>query len=319
MTLPLFTKAQREIIAFHNCENFFYPKNDSLTSDDEFTPVSGRNWNWERFNKKKDDLAKTYIALGKGNLPSIIGLCEVENREVLNALCFNSPLKKGNYDYIHYESKDIRGIDVALIYRKDKFTILKQENIVVDDKLIIDEPTRDILYVNGLLDNISLHLFIVHAPSRRNKDKNKPLRKAIFEMIYSKVDELYKKGEQNIIIMGDMNDNPWDKSIQEGFRINKYTNPNAILKNLMMKNKGKTGSYVYANEILSFDQFLVSDKLFEKIETSENFHHIFTPSFMIDPNPNLSVPIPFSTYKSYKYQGGISDHYPIYFEIETSK
>lgn len=319
MVLPFFTKAQREIIAFHNCENFFHPSNDSISKDDEFTPSSGRNWNWERYNKKKDDLAKLYIAIGNGNMPAIIGLCEVENKEVLKSLCLDTPLRKSNYNFIHYNSKDIRGIDVAMIYRRDKFQIIKEENIEISEKLIIDEPTRDILYVHGTLNKMPLHIFIIHAPSRRNKDKNKPLRKSIFEIIYKRAEEIYNTTHENIIIMGDMNDNPWDNSIQEGFRLKKHSDSDPLLKNLMMKNKGKTGSYVYANELLSFDQFLVTKDLLEKIETSDRLSHVFIPSFMIDTSPKHHIPIPFSTYKSFKYQGGISDHYPIYFEIETPK
>lgn len=212
MLLPQLLKSQIEIIAFHNCENFFYPTNDSLTKDDDFTVNSPRNWNWERFNLKKDLLAKTYIAMSKGNLPAIIGLCEIENDNVLSALCNDSPLRKGNYDFIHYNSSDIRGMDVAMIYRKDKFKIISHTNIVVDSSLIIDEPTRDILYVNGILNKVPLHVFVVHAPSRRNQDRNRPLRKAVFDLIYKKAKELYDKGEKNIIIMGDFNDNPWGQN-----------------------------------------------------------------------------------------------------------
>jgi len=319
MLFPHLLKSQTEIIAFHNCENFFYPTEDSLTNDDAFTFNSPRNWNWERFNLKKDMLAKTYIALSKGNLPAIIGLCEIENTQALNALCNDSPLRKGNYDYIHYNSKDIRGMDVAMIYRKDKFKVIKHENIIIDSSLIIDEPTRDILYVNGILNKVPLHIFVVHAPSRRNQDKNKPLRKSIFELIYKKSKELYDKGEKNIIVMGDFNDNPWDKTVEEGFRTMKYLNHMPLFTNLMKKDKNKRGSYTYSGQMLNFDQFLVTQEMQQKIDTISNPSHIFIPDFMIDPNPNISLVTPFSTYKGYKYQGGVSDHFPIFLKIITPK
>lgn len=319
MLFPQLLKSQTEIIAFHNCENFFYPTEDSLTDDNAFTFNSPRNWNWERFNLKKDLLAKTYIALSKGNLPAIIGLCEIENDQVLNALCNDSPLKKGNYQYIHYNSKDIRGMDVAMIYRKDKFKIIKHESIIIDSSLIIDEPTRDILYVNGILNKVSLHIFVVHAPSRRNHDKNRPLRKSIFELIYKKAKELYDKGEKNIIVMGDFNDNPWDKTVEEGFRTMKYLNHMPLLTNLMRKDKNKRGSYTYSGQMLNFDQFLVTQEIQQRIDTTSNPSHIFIPDFMIDPNPNISLITPFSTYKGYKYQGGVSDHFPIFIKIVTPK
>ncbi|MFA6806505.1 MAG: endonuclease/exonuclease/phosphatase family protein [Bacteroidales bacterium] len=320
MLFPHLLKSQSEIIAFHNCENFFYPTNDSLTNDDDFTGSSPRNWNWERFNLKKDLLAKTYIALSKGNLPAIIGLCEIENQQVLNALCNDSPLKKGDYDFIHYNSPDIRGMDVAMIYRKDKFKVITHEKIVIDSSLIIDEPTRDILYVNGLLNKIPLHIFVVHAPSRRNNDRNKPLRKSVFELIYKKSKELYDKGEKNIIIMGDFNDNPWDNSVEEGFRTSGgYHNHQPILTNLMKKDKNKRGSYTYSGQMLNFDQFIVTKEMEERIDTLSNPSHIFIPDFMIDPNPKTTKTTPFSTYKGYKYQGGISDHFPIFMKVLTPK
>lgn len=319
MLIPLLLKSQTETIVFHNCENFFYPTDDTLTNDNAFTFNSPRHWNWERFNLKKDLLAKTYIALSKGNLPAIIGLCEIENDRVLDALCKDSPLRKGNYQYIHYNSKDVRGMDVAMIYRKDKFKVIKHESIIIDSSLIIDEPTRDILYVNGILSNLPLHIFVVHAPSRRNKDRNKTLRKAIFELIYKRAKEIYEKGEQNIIIMGDFNDNPWDKSVEEGFKTKGYANHIPLLTNLMKKDKGKRGSYTYSGQMLNFDQFLVSKEILDRIDTLSTNFHIFMPDFMIDNNPDQIAITPFSTYKGYKYQGGISDHFAIFLRLITSK
>ncbi|MFA6200542.1 MAG: endonuclease/exonuclease/phosphatase family protein [Bacteroidales bacterium] len=319
MLFPLLLKSQTEIIAFHNCENFFYPTDDSLTDDNTFVFNSPRHWDWERFNLKKDLLAKTYIALSKGNLPAIIGLCEIENKQVLNALCNDTPLRKGNYGYIHYDSKDIRGMDVAMVYRKDKFTVIKSESIRIDSSLIIDEPTRDILYVNGILDKMPLHLFVIHAPSRRNQDKNKPLRKSVFDLIYKRVKELYDKGEKNIIIMGDLNDSPWDRTVEEGFRTIKYTGHTPLLSNLMKNDKGKRSSYVYSGQMLSFDQFLVTQEIQQRIDTTASPSHVFTPDFMIDPNPNYALITPFSTYKGYKYQGGISDHFPVFIKLVTQK
>lgn len=319
MLVPLLLKSQTETIVFHNCENFFFPTDDTLTNDDAFTFNSPRNWNWERFNLKKDLLAKTYIAVSKGNLPAIIGLCEIESDRVLDALCNDSPLRKGSYQCIHYNSKDIRGMDVAMIYRKDKFKVIKHESIIIDSSLIIDEPTRDILYVNGVLNNLPLHIFVVHAPSRRNRDRNKPLRKAIFEIIYKRAKELYDKGEKNILIMGDFNDNPWDKTVEEGFKTKGYTNHNPLFTNLMKKDKGKRGSYTYSGQTLNFDQFLVSKELLQKIDTLSTNSHIFMPDFMIDKNPDKVAITPFSTYKGYKYQAGISDHFPIFLKLITSK
>ena len=142
------------------------------------------------------------IALSKGNLPAIIGLCEIENQQVLNALCNDSPLKKGNYDYIHYNSPDIRGMDVAMIYRKDKFRVISHEKIMIDNSLIIDEPTRDILYVNGVLNKVPLHLFVVHAPSRRNNDKNKHITLILLPLLNKHLYSLLKGHTFHIAFVG---------------------------------------------------------------------------------------------------------------------
>lgn len=319
MMLPQILKSQVETIVFHNCENFFYPTNDPLTNDDNFTPEAPRHWTMERFNLKKDLIAKTYIDLSKGNLPAIIGLCEIENNQVLEALCYDSPLRKGKYKYIHYDSKDIRGIDVAMIYREDRFKVIKHQSISVDSNLVIDEPTRDVLYVNGILDKINLHIFIIHAPSRRNNNKNKGLRKSIFELVYKKAKEIYNSGERNIIVMGDFNDNPWDKSVVEGFKTAKYGNYVPLLNNLMRNDKGKRGSYAYLGEVLNFDQVLVSNEVLQKIDTLTTSSHIFTPNYLIEQNPKNNITIPFSTYKGMRYQGGVSDHLPVFFRIVTTK
>lgn len=313
MIIPLASQAQEETIVFHNCENYFYPKQDSINTDQTFMPYSAKRWTWTRYNKKTNDLAKTYIALGEGNLPAIIGLCEVESKEVMQSLCYDSPLRKGGYDYIHYDSRDIRGIDVALIYRKEKFELIEEKNIDVAKDLGFDYPTRDVLYVYGKLNNHPLHIFVIHAPSRRHKDRNKGMRRRIFEYIHQLSQELYQEKGEDIIVMGDMNDNPWNKSVKYGFQIRNNQKHNPLFHNLMLKNKGKAGSYVYGRDVLCFDQILVTHNLLPHIKPDST--HIFTPSFLVDYDPKLAVPIPFSTYKAMRYQGGISDHYPVFIKL----
>lgn len=317
MLLSFLVKGQSETIIFHNCENFFYPTKDSLTKDDDYTSSSLRHWTMDRFNAKKDLLAKTYVAISQSNLPAIIGLSEVENNQVLEALCNDSPLRKGNYAYIHYDSKDIRGIDVAMIYRKDKFKVLQQENISTEH--LGSEPTRDVLYVKGLLNDMPLNLFVIHAPSRRNQNVHRAMRTEVFRLVYKRVKTLYDSGEKNIIIMGDMNDNPWDKTVVSGFQTARYAHHEPLLVNLMQNDKGKRYSYCFIKETFNFDQFLVTEELRENIDTTQSSSHVFSADFLIDKNPKLPLAVPFSTYKGYRYQGGASDHFPIYLRLNTQK
>ncbi len=308
--LPNMVLAQKDVIVFHNCENFFYPADDSLTQN-EYTSEGKKHWTFERYKKKKNILAKTYLAAGNGELPSIIGLCEIESDKVLTDLCKDTPLRKGNYKFIHYDSDDLRGIDVALLYLPSRFTPLEHYKITYPAQND-DEKTRDVLYVCGTLGKTKTHIYVVHAPSRRDHNIKKALRQEIFDSVYKHIENLRKKGETHFIVMGDMNDNPWDSSIEEGFRTKKTSqNPNPMLTNLMQGNKNKAGSYVYNGEYYCFDQFLVSDEVLAMIEVANNGGYILREQFLIDPDTKSALIKPSPTYKGMRYNGGISDHFPI--------
>lgn len=303
--------AQKDVVIFHNCENFFYPTNDTLTQDDDYTSEGRKHWTFERYNKKKNSLAKTYIAVGNGELPSLIGLCEVENDNVLNDLCKGTILRKGNYKFIHYDSDDLRGIDVALLYLPSRFTPLEHYKITYrSDKE--EERTRDILYVNGVLGNKKINIYVIHAPSRREHNIKKSLRQAIFDTVYRHICHLMSENDEtNFLIMGDMNDNPWDSAVKDGFRtIATAKNPQPLLVNIMQNNKNKVGSYVYNGSYQSFDQFIVSRSLLEFTDSSGT-GNVFRADFLTDGNPKHRLLTPYSTYKGTYYQGGISDHFPI--------
>lgn len=309
--LPNIIMAQKDVIVFHNCENFFFPTNDSFSQDDDFTSKGKKRWTFERYHKKKNQLAKTYIAAGEGSLPTIIGLCEIENDKCLSDLCKDTPLRKGNYEFIHYNSDDLRGIDVAFLYRPSRFKLIEHSKISfpTDNE---EDRTRDVLYVCGEIEKTKLHIYVVHAPSRREHNAKKNLRMAIFNKVYNHIKELKEKGEENFIVMGDMNDNPWDSTITKSFHT--YT-PQSFLQNLMQNYKHKTGSYVYNGEYLCFDQFIVSNPILSKLDAQQKCH-IFMEDFLIDNNPKNKLNIPFSTYKGMNYQGGVSDHFPIVMKLE---
>lgn len=317
--LPNLVLAQEDIILFHNCENLFYPLNDSITEDDDFTAEGKKHWTFKRYNNKLNALAKTYIAVDEKTLPSIIGLAEVENDEVLKALTQATVLRKAGYKFIHYPSKDIRGIDVALLYNPKRFTV-KEHYVLpsISDKQT--DRTRDVLYIEGTLNKLDLCIYVVHAPSRRENNIKKKLRHNIFSQIYNHIDSLRKGGKENFIVMGDFNDNPWDKTVEKGFCLkDTINNSTPFLKNLMYANKNQTGSYVYSGSYLSFDQFIVTKSVEERLLYDEVFtrSHIFKPSFLVKNDKSYAIDIPFSTYKGYYYQGGISDHFPIIMKLKT--
>src|SRR4030042_4794113 len=153
-------------IMFWNVENFFDPFDDSLTMDDEFTPAGNHRWSWLRFSHKLNNIYKVIISTG-WKPPDIIGLCEVENKWVLERLAGITPLSKFEYKIIHKDSPDLRGIDVAILYLPNSFKPVETRFIPVTLLKPGDDPTRDILLVKGIVksrDTVSI--FVNHWPSR---------------------------------------------------------------------------------------------------------------------------------------------------------
>ncbi|MEZ5083825.1 MAG: hypothetical protein R2750_10305 [Bacteroidales bacterium] len=136
---------------FYNVENLFDTKDDSLTNDNEFLPESDRHWDNHKFYTKLNRIYKVIIGVGEWEPPAIVGLCEIENRYVLNKLVYDTPLKTFNYKIVHYESPDERGIDVAMIYRPDIFSVDTSVAINISFPFDPESRTRDILYVRGRL------------------------------------------------------------------------------------------------------------------------------------------------------------------------
>ena len=161
----------KHTIAFYNTENLFDLQNDQKTNDDDFLEKSAKRWNKERFERKvyKTGLAISRIGFEETQRPpTIIGLAEVENNNVLAELIQSKELNAYNYGFIHYDSPDERGIDVALLYNKDYFTVIQSEtfSVYIENDLGVIDYTRDILLVSGLLDGQQMHFIVNHWPSR---------------------------------------------------------------------------------------------------------------------------------------------------------
>ncbi len=317
--LPSLANAQEEIIVFHNTENLFYPTDDTLTLDDDFTINGKKHWTFKKYKNKLNSLAKTYISIDSKQMPALIGLCEIENNTVLDNLTQDTPLRKVGYKYIHYPSNDIRGIDVALLYDPKKFKIIDSFPLPRISQREEDR-TRDVLYVKGILDSITLNIYVLHAPSRRENNIKKDLRQHIFENIYQNIEKLKQEGETNFIIMGDFNDNPWDETVSKGFKLqSKHSNTPPLLTNLMSNNKDKAGSYVFSGTLFSFDQFIVSEQIKQRLvfDTSCNQTFVYKPNFLILQDKRQRYDRPSPTYKGMRYAGGISDHFPIVMRLNT--
>ncbi|NPA45253.1 MAG: endonuclease, partial [Chlorobi bacterium] len=203
-------------IMFYNTENLFDIFDDTLKIDEAFTPDGEKHWNKRKFDKKLYNISKVITAVGQWELPEVIGLCEIENRYVLERLIKQTALKNFNYRIIHKESPDRRGIDVGMLYRKDKFHPISYEAVRVVFPFDANKPTRDILYVKGTNNyNDTLHIFVNHWPSRWGGQLETD-RKRMFaaSVLKGKVDSLFDADvNPNIIIMGDLNDYPDNNSV----------------------------------------------------------------------------------------------------------
>ncbi len=203
-------------IVFYNLENLYDPFNDSLTNDEEFTPEGAKHWNYRRYVQKLQCLSKTLLAVGGWEPPEIIGMCEVENRDVLHKLIYDTPLSAFHYRIVHHESPDPRGVDVALLYRPDKITALADSAIGVLYAFDTVSRTRDILYAKLLVtDKDTLHIFVNHWPSRFGGYMQTIEKRAQAASTLKKVVDSIQHSDllASIVIMGDLNDDPQDESI----------------------------------------------------------------------------------------------------------
>ncbi len=308
-------------IAFYNVENYFDPRKDSVKNDSDFTPEGSNHWTFNRFYQKRDNIYKTLIALGEWCPPAVVGLCELENEWVLKELCNNTPLRKFDYHYIHFESPDARGIDVALLYRNDLLSLLESKPIRIDFPGNPSAKTRDILYVKGLVfEKDTIHFYVVHLPSKLGGAESEERRRYIGSILKSSVDSLLVVNKTaSIVLMGDFNENPEGKVSQHYLQaaldtLNWKGNP---LFNLTAKLGGMQGSYKYQGQWDVIDQIIVSKSFFSggSLSLKNPVANIFSASFLLEDDDKFLGKKPFRTYVGMKYHGGFSDHLPVYFDL----
>jgi len=308
---------------FYNVENLFDTIDNPSKDDNEFLPHGSRHWNNFKFYRKINRIAQVVVAAGEGDYPSVIGLCEIENQDVLESLLFHTPLNKLDYQIIHKESPDNRGIDVAFLYRKGKFKPTSFDAIPVINPKDNKFRTRDILYVKGMIGKDTVHFFVNHWPSKYGGvGATKPLRALAASTLKHKTDSLLIYNQKsNIIIMGDFNDTPSDVSIKEVLGVK--TPAGNIASNslynlaLPLAQKGK-GTNKYQGKWSLIDQIIVSGNLLKggKLETTSDSFQIFSPDFLLESDEaNLGKKLN-RTYEGFKYHGGFSDHLPVFIDLK---
>jgi len=304
-------------IMFYNVENLFDTFDDPLTSDEEFTPSGKLNWTDERYVKKLNDLAKVISSIDQ-ELPEIVGLCEIENRAVTEAL-FNAPaLQSGNYAVLHRESPDGRGIDCALAYRKDKIRFDTEKYYKVTLPSGERPTTRLMMYARGIQENDTLHVFVNHWPSRSGGQmESEPNRLTVALLLREKADSILRENpDARIVMMGDFNDYPNDKSLKDVLQAS--GRGDGVYFNFMddFQKKGE-GTYNYQGEWGCLDQFIVSNPVVQSdkgFRAEKNAAKIFKAEWLLFVNNDGSAS-PSRTYGK-EYYGGYSDHLPIFLQLK---
>jgi len=312
-------------IAFYNVENLFDTIND-INKNDEASPIMEIKFNRSEIYKKKvKNMASVIADIGNdlvNKSPSIVGLSEVENRNVIEDLLNNKHLLNKNYDIVHYDSPDERGIDVGLIYNKDVFKVnstKSHELIIYDNNSSKRNYTRDQLVVSGLLDNELIHVIVNHWPSRSGgEERSRAGRMAAAELNKKIIDSLQNKYKNaKIITMGDFNDDPHDDSMKKILNAKKYiedVKTNGIYNpmEVILSDQG-IGSNAYRDVWQLFDQILVTEPFLNKKYDSYQFYKagIFNKSYLINKAGRYKG-YPFRSFSWGSFTGGYSDHLPPY-------
>ena len=315
ITLAIPTMAQHHLtLMSFNCENAFDTIHDSGKNDYEYIPSSPRKWNNRKLFRKLDGIAKVIAAVDTVQPVGLVGLCEVENDTVLEYLTKKSILKNLGYDYLMTQSSDIRGIDVALLYSKYIFKPINFESIRESN---LGTPTRDILHVTGVVSvDDTIDVYVVHLPSKLGGAEAKRKGIKIAEGLKGSVDSVLRLNDNNrVIIMGDFNDDYNCAIIRDVLGAEKYwkveLRTNRTLYDVIEKQgKEKIGTYKYKGNWNIIDHILVSGG----VELQDA--GILSLPALLEEDEKYGGTKPRRTYIGYKYNGGISDHLPIWMRME---
>ena len=286
-------------IVSYNVENLFHPDQDSINTDADFTPDGKYHWTYSKYRQKVQHIAQVITNIGQFDGVDIVGLCEVENKQCISDLCI--VLRRFGYQYIHFDSPDKRGIDVALLYRPT-FHLISAYPITVP--LANGENTRDILYVSGIYHiTDTLHLFLCHMPSQSGGAAATAWkREAAIAVLQQHIDSIFAMSPKaQIVVMGDMNSAPKE---------NIYGLHNAML-HLPKHSDSPQGTHKYQGRWAFLDQFYLSDSLLYTTDVQ-----IYSAPYLLEDDLRYLDTKPRRTYIGYRYQAGYSDHLPIRLTIK---
>ncbi|MCP4441570.1 MAG: hypothetical protein GY810_21900 [Aureispira sp.] len=319
-------------MGFYNFENLFDTLDTEDVRDSEFTPKGSRLYGTEIYQDKLGKLSKVVAQLGKELTPdgvALLGVAEIENKSVLEDFVKHPNVKQRNYEIVHYDSPDKRGIDVGLIYNPKYFKVL--ESAPLEVKMISKRDgervfTRDILWVHGELDGESIHVLVNHWPSRRGGEAaSSYLRQGAARVCKDKVMKIYEKEPYaKIFIMGDMNDDPTNASVKDVLMTvdkAKKVKKQGLFNPWEVNYKAGDGTLAYRDSWNLFDQIILSHAATVKDKEGGYSYYkntIFKKPFMFETKGRYKG-YPLRTYAGGKYKGGYSDHFPVYISLIKEK
>ena len=311
------------VVGFYNFENLFDTLDTKNVRDTEFTPTGSKLYNSAIYQEKLGNLAEVVQGIGTEVTPdglAVLGVSEIENRDVLEDFVRHPKLKGRNYRVVHFDSPDRRGIDVGLIYNPMYF--LPEETrllpVILPKKNLTDTTfSRDILWVKGDFQGEEMHFFVNHWPSRSGGEKASE-HKRVYAAVQAKkaIDEIRAANPNaKYILMGDLNDDPTNPSVKDvlrGKRKTKEVTDGDMFNPMWQLYKQGTGSLAWRDSWNLFDQILVSPA-FVHGEAGYRFHKAFVYNrpFLVQKTGQYRG-YPFRTYVGDTYRGGYSDHFPVY-------
>ena len=311
-------------LAFYNLENLFDTINDPMKFDD-YSPIMELKTNrGDAYRRKITNMARVIAEIGKDathNTPAILGVCEVENKDVLEDIVNDSTLLEKNYGIVHFDSPDSRGIDVALLYQKSLFTPISSsahELKIYDTQTQKRITTRDQLLVSGKLEGDLIHIIVNHWPSRRGGEaRSRPKRVAAAKLNKRILDSLQAHDPYaKLIIMGDLNDDPTNPSVKNVLKAKKKRKKvdfKGLYNPFEKFYRDGLGTTAYRDNWSLFDQIIVSKTLLEKDYTSFRYYQagIFNKNYLITPKGKYKG-YPFRSWNDSGFSNGFSDHFPVY-------
>lgn len=283
-------------VVSYNVENLFHPERDSLIDDAEWTPDGEKRWSMKRYNRKVENIARVLTDIGEWSGVDAVGLQEVECAAVVKEL--SHTLRPGEYDFVHYDSPDRRGIDVAFVYKKAQIDTISSDKIAVD---LGAETTRDILYVcaRRKMNGDTIHFFVCHLPSQRGGAAESEWKRiAAKRALQTAVDSVLAADRQaKIVVMGDMNSTPREDM-------------NGLHNRMIAFQKKGTGTHKHHGRWTCLDQFYLSPALDAGATVS-----IYNAEWIQETDEKYTGLTPKRTYSGFVYTNGYSDHLPVVLDI----